>query len=150
RGVVHAAGVLDDGLLLHQELARFERVLAPKVAGAWNLHLATRDEPLDFFVLYSSAAALVGAEGQASYVAANSFLDALAHHRRGLGLPAVSIDWGLFAGVGLAAGDQRGAQRGDRLAARGLGTLTPAQGNELVGRLACGPHAQIGVVPLDE
>jgi len=104
RGVVHAAGVLDDGILLQQDARRLQRVLAPKVHGAWNLHRATRSQPLDFFVLFSSLAALIGSPGQAPYAAANTFLDALAHHRRALGLPATSLDWGPWDRVGMAAG----------------------------------------------
>ncbi len=102
-GVVHAAGVLDDGILLEQDAARFAGVMAPKVRGSWNLHLLTRDDPLDFFVLFSSIASFLGSPGQGSYAAANAFLDALAHHRRAAGLPASSINWGPWAEVGLAA-----------------------------------------------
>jgi len=104
RGVVHAAGVLDDALLVQQAWERARGVLAPKVLGAWNLHAATRGAPLDFFVLYSSAAALLGSPGQGAYAAANAFLDALAHHRRARGLPALSVNWGPWAGEGMAGG----------------------------------------------
>ncbi|AKT41310.1 type I polyketide synthase [Chondromyces crocatus] len=103
RGVIHAAGVLADGMLVEQSVERFTEVMPPKVAGAWNLHLATRADPLDLFVLFSSAASLFGSVGQGNYAAANAFLDALAHHRRALGLPALSIDWGPWAGEGMAA-----------------------------------------------
>ncbi|MGE3806859.1 MAG: SDR family NAD(P)-dependent oxidoreductase, partial [Gemmataceae bacterium] len=99
-GVIHAAGVLDDGVLLNQTSERFARVLAAKVEGAWNLHRLTMDLPLDFFVLYSSMAALLGPAGQGNHAAANAFLDALAHHRRARGLPAQSINWGAWGEVG--------------------------------------------------
>ncbi|MFP2958448.1 SDR family NAD(P)-dependent oxidoreductase [Myxococcus sp. 1LA] len=146
RGVIHAAGVLDDGVLLQQTVERFRRVMAPKVLGGWNLHVLTRGLPLDFFVLYSSAASLFGAPGQGNYVAANAFLDALAHHRRALGLPGLSINWGPFSEVGLAAAQ---SNRGERLAQRGSDSLTPAEGNAILGRLLDGDVTQMAVMPLD-
>ena len=102
-GVMHCAGVLDDGVLIQQTAERMERVLAPKIAGAWNLHRLTEGRPLEFFVLFSSIAALTGSGGQASYAAANAFLDALACYRRGKGLTALSINWGGWAETGMAA-----------------------------------------------
>ncbi|MFY0568047.1 SDR family NAD(P)-dependent oxidoreductase [Archangium lansingense] len=146
RGVIHAAGVLDDGVLVQQTVERFRRVMAPKVLGGWNLHVLTRELPLDFFVLYSSAASMFGAPGQGNYVAANAFLDALAHHRRALGLPGLSINWGPFSEVGLAAAQ---ANRGERLAQRGSDSLTPAEGNALLGRLLDGEVTQMAVMPLE-
>ncbi|HEY3059183.1 MAG TPA: SDR family NAD(P)-dependent oxidoreductase [Chloroflexota bacterium] len=104
RGVIHAAGVLDDGLVLSLDWSRFAAVLAPKVAGAWNLHVHTRDAPLDFFVMFSSLAGVIGSPGQVSYAAANTFLDALAQYRRAAGLPALSVDWGPWTGDGMARG----------------------------------------------
>jgi acyl transferase domain-containing protein/acyl-CoA synthetase (AMP-forming)/AMP-acid ligase II/NADPH:quinone reductase-like Zn-dependent oxidoreductase/NAD(P)-dependent dehydrogenase (short-subunit alcohol dehydrogenase family)/acyl carrier protein len=101
RGVMHAAGVLDDGAVAHLDRRRLRDVMAPKVDGAWNLHELTRDVDLDFFVLFSSAAAVLGSPGQAHYAAANSFLDALAWHRRAEGRSALSINWGPWAEVGL-------------------------------------------------
>jgi phthiocerol/phenolphthiocerol synthesis type-I polyketide synthase C len=103
RGVIHAAGVLDDHLLLNQDAESFIRVLAPKVLGAWNLHTLTMDLPLDFFVVFSSVASVLGSPGQANYAAANAFLDGLAHDRRSQGLPCLSINWGPWAEVGMAA-----------------------------------------------
>ena len=81
RGVFHAAGVLDDGILLTQTVERFRRVLEPKTTGAWLLHELTKDLELDFFVLFSSVASLVGTAGQASYAASNAYLDGLADLR---------------------------------------------------------------------
>jgi NAD(P)-dependent dehydrogenase (short-subunit alcohol dehydrogenase family)/acyl carrier protein len=101
RGIIHAAGVLDDGALLKQDLERFERVMAPKVAGAWNLHRLTEGRPLDFFVLFSSASATLGSPGQGNYAAANAFLDALAEERRARGLVAQSLAWGPWAETGM-------------------------------------------------
>jgi len=148
RGIVHAAGVLDDAMLARQTRARFDAVAAPKIAGAWNLHILTQASSgaeLDFFVLYASGASLLGSPAQANYAAANAFLDALAHHRRALGLPAVSIDWGLFADVGLAAAQEN---RGQRLLARGVRPLSPRAGTETLARLLGAPFAQVGVVPI--
>ena len=127
RGIFHAAGVLDDGLMLNLDEERFQKVLEPKMLGAWNLHALTQTTPLDFFVLFSSAASLLGSPGQSNYAAANAFLDALAHHRQALNLPALSINWGPWAMVGLAATQ---ANRGDRLAMLGIESLSPAQGIE--------------------
>ncbi|OPF81542.1 hypothetical protein VT50_0209600, partial [Streptomyces antioxidans] len=97
RGVVHTAGVVDDGVVEGLSDERVRRVLAPKVDAAWHLHELTRDMGLEAFVLYSSAAATLGAGGQGSYAAANAFLDALAQHRHAHGLPALSLGWGLWA-----------------------------------------------------
>ena len=109
RGVVHAAGIIDDGIVLRLNERQLRAALAPKVQGAWNLHALTRDAALDFFVLFSSAASLLGSPGAANYAAANAFLDALAWHRHAEGLPALSIDWGPWAGLGFSA---RSQQRG--------------------------------------
>src|SRR5438105_10112462 len=95
--------VLDDAPIQELTRDRFERVLAPKVAGAWNLHEQTRNDPIDYFVLYSSVSAVVGNPGQANYVAANTYLDLLAHHRRSQGLPALAVDWGVVRDVGVVA-----------------------------------------------
>jgi KR domain-containing protein/phosphopantetheine binding protein len=103
RGIVHAAGVLDDGVLTQQSWSRFEQVMAPKVAGAWNLHELTRHAPLDFFLLFSSMASLTGSPGQSGYASSNAFLDAFAHYRRARGLTALSINWGAWPDAGMAA-----------------------------------------------
>jgi acyl transferase domain-containing protein/NADPH:quinone reductase-like Zn-dependent oxidoreductase/aryl carrier-like protein len=147
RGIVHAAGVLDDGVLVQQSWGRFEQVLAPKVRGAWHLHRLTHDIPLDFFVLFSSAAALLGSPGQASYAAANAFLDALAHQRRSEGLPALSIDWGMWAGDGMAARQSGRSQ--SRRAEQGMGSIEPGTGVEVLEMLLGQEAAQVGVVPVD-
>ncbi len=145
RGVVHAAGSLDGGLLSTQDAGQLVRLMGAKVHGAWNLHLLTRGVSLDFFVLYSSSAALLGSPGLGSYAAANSFLDALAHYRKDAGLPALSINWGPFSDVGLIA--ER--QLVDWLAARGMNSISPAEGCEALGRLIGTREAQVGYIPFD-
>jgi phthiocerol/phenolphthiocerol synthesis type-I polyketide synthase C len=146
RGVVHAAGVLDDATLLQMDQARLARVLAPKLQGSWNLHRLTHAQELDFFVLFSSAAPLLGLPGQANYAAANAFLDALAHHRRARDLPALSINWGPWSEAGLAAARE---DRGSRLERLGLGSLSPEQGIGALEALLRTPAAQCGVLRLD-
>nr|ATG32075.1 polyketide synthase [Nannocystis pusilla] len=145
-GIVHAAGVLHDGLVVDQDRERLRSVFGPKVRGAWNLHQATRDLPLEFFVLYSSASSLFGSPGQANYAAANAFVDALAVQRRAAGLPALAIHWGAFADVGLAAAR---ADRGARLAERGMASLDPASSGPLLGRLLAAGELQLGVAAFD-
>jgi acyl carrier protein len=100
RGIIHCAAVIEDSSLVNMSEANFFDVLRPKIAGAWNLHQHTLDRKLDFFILYSSATTLFGNEGQANYVAANSYLEALADYRRGLGLPALAVAWGAIGYVG--------------------------------------------------
>jgi myxalamid-type polyketide synthase MxaE and MxaD len=145
RGVIHAAGVTEDALLPNQSPSGFRRVMAAKLAGAWNLHKHTESLPLDFFVLYSSAASLIGSAGQSNYAAANGFLDALAHHRRSLGLPAISLNWGAWGGSGMAAHPEVV----DRLKAQGVGTIPFAAGLNILSAVCAGAHlpAQIGIFP---
>lgn len=102
RGVLHAAGVLDDGILLKQDWSRWQKVLAPKVDGAWNLHNETLGDPLDYFVTFSSIAALLGSPGQSNYAAANAYMDALMEQRRSQGLAGTSINWGAWDEAGQA------------------------------------------------
>jgi acyl carrier protein len=150
RGVIHAAGVLDDGILQQQTVERFAPVMAPKVQGAWHLHTLTQDMPLDFFVLFSSVASLLGSSGQANYAAANAFLDALAHYRRTRGLPAVTINWGGWSEVGAAARDEIRA----RMRMTGLVPISPEQGLAALEYLLSqssrdGGLTQAGVVPIN-
>ena len=99
-GVIHSVGVLSDAALTNQDWGRFERVLGPKVVGAWHLHRATRALELDLFVLFTSVAGVLGNAGQANHAAANAFLDRLARHRRALGLAGQAVAWGAWSGTG--------------------------------------------------
>jgi NADPH:quinone reductase-like Zn-dependent oxidoreductase/NADP-dependent 3-hydroxy acid dehydrogenase YdfG/acyl carrier protein len=147
RGVIHAAGVLEDGLIQHLDWAQFERVLAPKVTGAWNLHQLTLDCDLDFFVLFSSAASLLGSPGQANHAAANAFLDGLAHYRQQIGLPAFSINWGAWSAVGSAVSYQR---QGSLKHVAGVEVIDPEQGIAKLEALWQAAIPQVGVVPITE
>jgi len=147
RGVAHAAGVLNDGLIAQQDWDAFAAVMRPKVQGAWNLHVQTLDAPLDFFLLFSSAAAFMPNAGQASYSAANAFLDSLAGVRKGQGLAALSVNWGRWQGPGLA--DGTGKQDQNRLAAHGVGRIDSDQGLRALDVMFNGEDAQIAVLPLD-
>jgi NAD(P)-dependent dehydrogenase (short-subunit alcohol dehydrogenase family)/acyl carrier protein len=133
RGVIHAAGVLDDGALLGTTWPRMVPVLAAKAGGAWHLDRATRDLPLDFFVMYSSVASVFGSPGQAGYAAANAFLDGLAHRRTAEGRPGLSVNWGPWAEVGMAASQDEAIQR--RRAEGGAEAISPADGLRVLGGL---------------
>ncbi|MRG94790.1 type I polyketide synthase [Polyangium spumosum] len=146
RGVVHAAAVLADRTLLDTTPEDLRRVFEPKAWGAWNLHAATRAADLDFFVTYSSAASLLGSPGQMNYAAANAFLDGLCAARASEGLSAMSIQWGPFAEVGLAAAM---VIRGKRIASRGGASLTPNEGLRALARLLVHPRPVVAVARMD-
>jgi NADPH:quinone reductase-like Zn-dependent oxidoreductase/acyl carrier protein len=146
-GVVHAAGALDDGVVMQQTWPRFENAFRGKAEGAWNLHRLTLDLHLDFFVVFSAGAALIGLSGQSNYAAANAALDALAHWRRVRGLPATSFDWGPWSEVGMAAGLSEAFRQ--RLSEQGLQSISPDAGvRALEDVLLTGP-VQVAVLPAD-
>jgi NAD(P)-dependent dehydrogenase (short-subunit alcohol dehydrogenase family)/acyl carrier protein len=145
-GIVHAAMVLDDHMLLEQSEDSFRKVYGPKALGAWNLHKFSAGLELDFFVMYSSAAGLVGSPGQANYCASNAYLDALCRERTRRGLPGMSIQWGAFADVGVAAAQDN---RGQRLSYRGGASLSPAEGLEALQRLLKNPRPEVGIARFD-
>ncbi|QKG19184.1 Type I modular polyketide synthase [Actinomadura verrucosospora] len=142
-GVIHAAGVLDDGVIGALTPARVEAVLRPKAHGAWHLHELTRHVDLRAFVLFSSIAASLGSPGQGGYAAANAFLDALAAHRRAAGLPATSVQWGLWADPSTMTRRPDGADTAasTRLAGTGMTALTAEDGLALLDRAVAGDEA---------
>ncbi|MFC8719575.1 SDR family NAD(P)-dependent oxidoreductase [Kitasatospora sp. NPDC057198] len=146
RTVVHTAGVLDDGTIGSLTPERVDRVLRPKADGAWHLHELTGD--LDEFVLFSSAAATFGVPGQGNYVAANSFLDALAADRRAAGLPATSLAWGLWESVSGLTGQLSDADRA-RMTRGGAVALTAAEGLALLDHGTARPEALLVATRLD-
>ena len=146
KGVIHAAGLLADGTILQMDRERFVQALAPKVLGAWNLHILTAGQPLDFFILFSSISALLGTPGQVNYAAGNAFLDALARYRHTQGLPALSINWGPWSEIGLASTQ---TVRGQRLWQQGLMSLSPSQGLDAMSFAMSQGIPQIAVMPLD-
>ncbi|HEV2637107.1 MAG TPA: type I polyketide synthase [Actinocrinis sp.] len=146
RGVFHLAGLLDDATIANLRPEQLDRVLAPKVDGARHLDELTAADALDLFVLFSSAAALVGNAGQAAYAAANAYLDTLAQARRGQGVPALSVQWGPFTGIGLAAADE---SRGGRLAERGMGGFPAEEAWPALVRLLRAGERAAAYVPLD-
>lgn len=143
-GVIHAAGVLDDGLIDKQNWGRFERVLAPKVAGSMHLHELTKSLPLDFFILYSSAASVLGSPGQSNYATGNAFLDGLAHQRRAEGLPATSINWGPWT-EGMA--DDERIQK--QLALQGITPLAVAEAHSVMEKMLAADIVQATVMDVD-
>lgn len=144
RGVVHSAGTLRDAALVQQSWADFAAVLGPKAMGVRNLEAATRDAPLDFFLIFSSMASVLGSAGQANHAAANAFLDAVAVDRVARGRTAVSLAWGAWGEIGAAV--RYGAN--ERAALKGLGTIDPETGLALTERLASAGHAAVMVSPV--
>jgi 1-acyl-sn-glycerol-3-phosphate acyltransferase len=140
KGVIHAAMVLDDAPMAQLDHERMRTVLAPKIAGAWNLHTLTLQEDLDFFVLFSSVASVLGPPAQGNYSAANAFLDALAFHRRALGLPGLAINWGWLSGTGYVA---RHANIVQRLVLLGLTAFTPEEALDTLDQLLHCRFAQV-------
>ena len=132
-GVVHSVGVLADASLVNQTWETFETVVRPKVLGAWNLHRATENRDLDLFVLFSSAAGVMGNPGQSNHAAANAFLDQLAAHRRALGLSGQAIAWGAWSELGEA--EEHRERIAEHLSARGIRWMTPRQGLHVFERL---------------
>ncbi|MEU2408119.1 amino acid adenylation domain-containing protein [Streptomyces rubiginosohelvolus] len=141
RGVFHLAGQVRDTLVADLDRAAFDAVHDPKTVGAHLLHRHLRDEPLDHFVLFASIASLLTTAGQTNYAAGNAFLDALAHHRRAQGLPALSLDWGPWA-TGMI--EELGLVE-HYVQSRGMSSLSPGTGMAVLERVIGQDHAQLVV-----
>lgn len=147
KGIVHAAMVLDDGLIRNLDRHRFLAALRPKMLGAWNLHRLTQHLALDLFVLYSSATTFIGNPGQANYVAANLYLEALAVYRRSRGLAATSVCWGAIGDVGYLA---RNADIREALQSRlGSAPLDSDKALQQLGETIVGGRSGIAVIDLE-
>ena len=146
RGIIHCAGIIEDGMLAEHDWQRFKTVFPSKINGAWHLHELSQDLDLDFFVLFSSAASILGNQGQSNYAAANAFLDGLAHYRQQQGLVATSINWGPWEQVGLAASDSVIQDRMQRL---GLTPFSPEQGLAAFGQVLAYQVTQATVMNWD-
>lgn len=147
RGIIHAAGILDDGILSQLTWQRFEKVMQVKMGGAWNLHQLTQNTPLDFFVCFSSITSLLGNAGQGNYAAANAFLDALAYYRKSLGLPGLTVNWGPWGEVGMAA--KMGDREQTRLSSLGIRPIAPTAGMAMLGNAIAGNEPQIAVIDIN-
>ncbi|MGA5810666.1 type I polyketide synthase [Streptomyces cellulosae] len=148
RGVVHAAGVASECPVTALEATELDAVLRPKLLGGWALHRTLGQDPLDFFVLYSSAASVLGSPLLGGYAAANAALDALAHYRAARGLPALSVQWGFWNEVGMDA--RAAAARGRSRKPVGIRGFSPSQGAAVLGHLlARRQSGQIMVMPAD-
>ncbi|MGD1807095.1 type I polyketide synthase [Dapis sp. BLCC M126] len=149
RGIMHLAGVLDDGVLQKQNWQRFAKVMAPKVKGTWNIHRYTQDLPLDFFVCFSSIASVLGSPGQGNYAAANSYLDALTHYRQQKGLTGLTVNWSPWGEVGMATGV--GNLNEQRWEAAGVKTISQLEGIEFWEQIqnSLQSQPQVTILPID-
>jgi acyl transferase domain-containing protein/acyl carrier protein len=148
-GIIHAAGVMALRPLIETDLAQFEQVMAPKLAGGWLLHELSLELRPEQFILCSSAAAVWGSQGLGAYAAANHFLDALAHHRRRLGLPALSVNWGPWGGAGMRAAMGAESAAAEVLAQLGVRGLEPLTAGEVLLRLAGAGLTQVTVADVE-
>ncbi|KAG8534309.1 putative PKS/NRPS-like protein biosynthetic cluster [Bacidia gigantensis] len=148
RGVIHAAGLVDNGILSTLTPQQFASTFRPKVDGAWYLHKFTQDMNLDFFMMFSSVSGVLGLPGLANYASANAFVDALAHIRQAQGLPATSIAYGVWDGEGMAANLNDRTTR-SHLARMGLDPLKPEDGLELFAKAVSSGRAITVAAALD-
>ncbi|MGK7942439.1 MAG: type I polyketide synthase [Crocosphaera sp.] len=147
KGIIHAAGIIDDGILLDQNWQRFEKVLRSKVEGTWNLHQLTQNHSLDFCIFFSSVSSLLGSPGQSNYAAANQFMDSLAHYRCQSGKPTLSINWGPWESGGMASQLEKSQQaQGHK---QGIKFISVEKGLKTLERLINHYQGEIGVLSID-
>ncbi len=144
KGIIHSVGVLSDSSLLQHHWSRYQSVLEPKIKGTWQLHQLSLNDQLDFFMMYSSVASLLGSAGQSNHAAANAFLDAFAAYRRSLGLPGQSINWCGWSDIGSAAE----LQLSDKIR-KGLSDISPEQGAQVLDVALSRKDTQLAVTPMD-
>lgn len=142
-GVVHAAGIAGFAAIREMETGDLDAVFEAKVYGAWNVHQLTEDMNLDFFICYSSASSVWGSKGHGHYAAANHFLDILAHYRKGIGLPALTVNWALWSGGMVSSTEQR------QLEQLGLRAMEPDKAFRILEALLAGSSAQVTIADLD-
>jgi acyl carrier protein len=147
---MHAAALMDVALIRDLSPERFRSVMAPKIEGTWRLHEATQREHLDFFILYSSIGAIHPQPGMANYAAANAFLDAFAHYRRACGMPATSINWGVWDEIGLTRAAESSSGFEDSIeayASQGLTKLSTEEGLRVLESALRDDPTQVVAVP---
>lgn len=147
RGIIHAAGVLDDGMLADMSWDKFRKVLQPKLDGVWHLHNCTQHLDLDLFICFSSIVSLLGAPGQGNYAAANGFMDALMSYRRSRDLPGLSINWGPWSEGGMAT--SLGEHYLTRLQSQGLESVPKEVGFRALDEIIHTNNYQVGVFSLN-
>ena len=145
KGILHSAGLLDDGTITNQTKEKFDRVLAPKITGSWYMSELTKELDLDFFIMFSSIASTLGSAGQSNHSAANAFLDSFAYYRRAKGLAATTINWGVWSEIGSAA--DIGADKQEKIP--GLNIITPELGLKLFDRIFHKDITRVGAFSID-
>jgi acyl transferase domain-containing protein/acyl-CoA synthetase (AMP-forming)/AMP-acid ligase II/acyl carrier protein/NAD(P)-dependent dehydrogenase (short-subunit alcohol dehydrogenase family)/SAM-dependent methyltransferase len=145
KGIIHSAGVLDDAVIMNQTMEKFRNVLEPKAKSAWLLYERTKKSALQFYLMYSSIASVLGSAGQANHSSANSFLDSLSKFIQAKGLRAMSINWGVWSDVGSAA--EKGADKQEKIS--GIETISPSEGISALRKVFDSNIAQLGVFKID-
>jgi acyl transferase domain-containing protein/acyl-CoA synthetase (AMP-forming)/AMP-acid ligase II/acyl carrier protein/NAD(P)-dependent dehydrogenase (short-subunit alcohol dehydrogenase family) len=145
KGIIHSAGVLDDAVIMNQTIEKFRNVLEPKAKAAWLLHERTKKSALQFYIMFSSIASVLGSAGQANHSSANSFLDSLSKYIQAKGLKAMSINWGVWSDIGSAA--EKGADKQEKIS--GIETISPAEGIKALKRVIDANVPQLGIFKID-